>query len=110
MKSTIETKLKQVLNVRILLAQAIASGDTLRVNELSVCAIDLNSEITDLVQRAIIDDNPRMDQALVFCEFSPEGTIMPLDWIPTLRRHSQEPLTFVRIADKMIKEVQEVLK
>jgi len=109
-KRVIETKLKQVNNGRVLLAQAIAHNETLRSQELSVMLIDLNSELVDLLQRAVSNDNPAFDQALVFCEFSPEGTIVPLDWIPTLRRNSKEPLTYIRVADSMIKEVYEVLK
>jgi len=111
MKRQFENTLKQVQTARALLAQALTQDDTTRINELMNLTVSLNAEMSDLVANALKLDDARNDEFLVFSEFDGhQGTIVPADWIPTLKRYAKEPMTIVRISASMKEQVIEALK
>lgn len=103
---------QRIKTARLGYLKAIHSKDQDAQERFGRLMIDANADLADLVMK--LQDESRdvsRDQFLVLstCDLCPDGVVVPKEWLPQMRRLARGPLTIVRVADTMIKQVNEEL-
>jgi len=109
-RGTFAVRFERIIRSRALLAQAIHADDESRMLEVAKLTIEENADLVDEIGDLLKLDDPREDRALVFSEFSPDGVVVPLSWVPQFERSSKEPVTWIRVSADMADSVLEALK